>query len=196
MWSVAFQRKPQSHFCPEFTARIGQKTLCFMSRFCSRVFSIVTCIPVFAAGLVQGAADTAIDPKKPVSFHKHIRPILEANCQGCHQPAKDKGGYVMTDFQRLLAAGDSGKVAVEPKKPESSHLVEQITPRNGEAEMPKGKPPLTQSEIDLLRRWIAEGAKNDTPANAVAAHCSHREQICRRSTLSTCAPIKVLFCPK
>ena len=36
--------------------------------------------------------------------------------------------------------------------------------------MPKGKPPLTQSEIDLLRRWIAEGAKNDTPANAVAAY--------------------------
>ena len=128
----------------------------------------------------MGAADTAIDPKKPVSFHKHIRPVLEANCQGCHQPAKDKGGYVMTDFKRLLAPGDSGKVAVEPGKPEASHLLEQITPKNGEAEMPKGKPPLSQPEIDLIRRWIIEGARNDTPANAVAAYDAQHPPIYTR----------------
>ncbi|HUR46563.1 MAG TPA: DUF1549 domain-containing protein [Candidatus Saccharimonadales bacterium] len=36
----------------------------------------------------------------------------------------------------------------------------------GEAEMPKGKPPLLDGEIELVRRWIAEGANDDTPANA------------------------------
>ena len=38
------------------------------------------------------------DATKPVSFHKEIRPLFEANCNGCHQPAKAKGDYVMTDF--------------------------------------------------------------------------------------------------
>ena len=155
-------------------------TLCLMSRFWPRVLLIFTGISMLAARLPVQAADMAIDPKKPVSFHKHIRPIFEANCQGCHQPAKDKGGYVMTDFRRLLGAGDSGKVAVEPKKPEASHLVEQITPKNGEAEMPKGKPLLSQPEIDLIRRWISEGARNDTPANAVTAYDANHPPIYTR----------------
>ena len=42
---------------------------------------------------------------EPVSYYKQIRPIFQANCQGCHQPAKAKGGYVMTTFEQLLAGG-------------------------------------------------------------------------------------------
>ncbi len=102
----------------------------------------------------------------PVSYYKHIRPLFQANCQGCHQPAKAKGGYVMTEFAKLIGKGDSGEVAVVAKSPEKSLLVKQITPVNGEAEMPSGKPPLAAHEIELVRKWIAEGAADDTPANA------------------------------
>lgn len=110
------------------------------------------------------------DPNAPVSYFKKIRPILQAHCQGCHQPAKAKGGYVMTDFARLLEGGDdakeAGKSAIVPGKPESSHLLAQITPKDGEAEMPPKKAPLHATEIALIQKWIAEGAKDDTPANA------------------------------
>ena len=34
--------------------------------------------------------------KKLVSFHKEIKPIFQANCNGCHQPAKMKGDYLIT----------------------------------------------------------------------------------------------------
>jgi WD40 repeat protein len=40
-------------------------------------------------------------------------------------------------------------------------------PKKGKAAMPKGKPPLVPAEIDLVRRWIAEGAKDDTPRTAI-----------------------------
>src|SRR4051812_5699072 len=80
------------------------------------------------------------DPNAPVSYFKKIRPIFQANCQGCHQPAKAKGGYVMTDFARLLAGGEEcakdGSKAVIPREPDKSLLVHQITPEKGEAEMP------------------------------------------------------------
>ena len=126
------------------------------------------------AAMAAPAVAAKIDPSKPVSFHRQIRPIFQANCEGCHQPAKDKGGFVMTEFKRLFTAGDSGKAALVAGKPEASYLVEQVTPNKGEAEMPKGKPPLSSTEVDLLMRWIAEGAHDDTPANAVvnydAAH--------------------------
>src|SRR5262249_51936080 len=102
----------------------------------------------------------------PVSYYKQIRPIFQARCQGCHQPAKDGGSYVMTEFKRLLGAGDSGKAAIVPGKPGESELVRQITPKDGKAEMPKKENPLHSSDIDWTPRGIAEGAKDDTPANA------------------------------
>ncbi|MDQ3621386.1 MAG: hypothetical protein M3463_02715 [Verrucomicrobiota bacterium] len=109
------------------------------------------------------------DPNAPVSYFKKIRPIFQAECQGCHQPAKPKGGYVMTDYARLLEGGDSapdGERAIIPKDPEASLLVKQITPNEGEAEMPPKKAPLPDKERELIRRWIAEGALDDTPPNA------------------------------
>jgi WD40 repeat protein/mono/diheme cytochrome c family protein len=108
-----------------------------------------------------------VDASAPVSYWKQIRPIFQANCQGCHQPAKDKGGYVMTDFARLLAGGESGHAAILPRQPAQSPLVTAITPANGEAEMPKKKPPLGDTEVALISKWIAEGAVDDTPKNAV-----------------------------
>ena len=54
-------------------------------------------------------------PAAKVSYYREVRPILQANCQGCHQPAKKKGGYVMTDFKLFLAGGDSEGAAVVPR---------------------------------------------------------------------------------
>ena len=103
----------------------------------------------------------------PVSYHRQIRPILQANCQGCHQPAKQEGGYVMTEVALMKSAGDSGSVGIAPGKPDESHLIVQITPdASGQAEMPKSGKPLVAAELALVRRWIAEGAHDDTPASA------------------------------
>src|SRR5678815_4093284 len=98
-----------------------------------------------------------------------IRDRFQANCQGCHQPAKAKGGYIMTDFAKLLEGGESvadGERAIIPKDPDHSLLVKQITPDQGKAEMPPKKSPLAEPELQLIRRWIVEGAVDDTPPNA------------------------------
>jgi WD40 repeat protein/mono/diheme cytochrome c family protein len=101
-----------------------------------------------------------------VSYYRDVRPLLQANCQGCHQPAKNKGGYVMTDFKRLLTGGDSEGAAIVPQEPEKSSLLKMVTPQDGEVRMPKGKTPLMESEVALLKSWIAQGAEDDTPADA------------------------------
>lgn len=128
------------------------------------VFSALVAVPALAAEKEKE------DPNAPVSYYKKVRPIFQAQCQGCHQPAKAKGGYVMTDFARLLEGGedakDTGVKAVVPGKPGESHLISQITPKNGGAEMPPKKAPLAEKEIAVITKWIEEGAKDDTPANA------------------------------
>jgi WD40 repeat protein len=102
-----------------------------------------------------------------VSFYHEVRPVFQAQCLGCHQPSKAKGGYVMSDFKKLLAGGKSKEPAIVPKQPAKSALVKQITPKDGEAEMPKGKPALLPHELERITLWIAQGAVDDTPADAV-----------------------------
>ena len=146
-----------------------------LCRFSSPLVLSVLAAPVlFAFGATARAApppkQEVEDPNAPISYYKKIRPILQAQCQGCHQPAKAKGGYVMTDFARLLEGGESvkdGQRAVVAGDPAKSLLVSQITPdAEGKAEMPPKKQPLLPFQLALIKRWVAEGAKDDTPPNA------------------------------
>lgn len=73
----------------------------------------------------------------------------------------------MTDFAKLQAGGSSRKKAVEPGKPDASHLVSLITPVRGQARMPMGGEPLSGAQISLIRTWIAQGATDDSAAHAV-----------------------------
>lgn len=130
---------------------------------------LTTCSTLIAL-MAVGSALHGQDPVKPVSYFKDVRPIFQAHCQGCHQPAKARGEYVMTVFDKLVAGGQSGQLAVVPKQPEKSHLIEQITPADGKAKMPEGKKPLADTEIELIKSWIAQGAVDDTPANAKAKY--------------------------
>jgi hypothetical protein len=75
---------------------------------------------VLTASLVLAA-----DPAKPSYFHD-VRPIFVQHCQGCHQPAKAQGSYVMTDLAAILKPGESAKPPVVKGKPEESFLVASI----------------------------------------------------------------------
>jgi mono/diheme cytochrome c family protein len=114
------------------------------------------------------AADVTPAPaNQPISYYKQIRPLFAQHCQGCHQPAKPLGGYVMTEHKNLLEKTDSDASGVVPGKPEQSKLLEQVLPQGGKAPaMPKGRDALGESDVALIRKWIAEGAKDDTPASA------------------------------
>ncbi len=138
-----------------------------MSDLRSRVTSAFFALALAPALVPLAAASAQQDKPKAtaatVSFHKQVAPIFRAHCQGCHQPSKAGGGYVMTDMARLKMAGDSKEAPIVAGKPDESYLVDQITVHDGKAEMPKGKPPLAESDIDLIRQWIAQGAADDTP---------------------------------
>jgi WD40 repeat protein len=122
---------------------------------------------LLAGGLLALFASfgAAAEPKSgEVSYYKDVRRIFQQHCQGCHQPAKPQGGYVMTSYADLLKKGDHEQPGIVPGHPEQSMVVEQILPKTGnKAAMPKGKDPLPAADIDIIKKWIATGAKNDTP---------------------------------
>jgi WD40 repeat protein/mono/diheme cytochrome c family protein len=133
---------------------------------------------VLPAGLTLALAvlfAPAADPEKPqggdaVSYYKDIRPIFQQHCQGCHQPAKRQGGYTMTEHADLLKAGDMKVPNVVPGDPAKSYLIEQLTtqPDKDRPAMPKNKDPLSKEDVEKITKWIAQGAKDDTPPAARA----------------------------
>ncbi|HZZ78225.1 MAG TPA: c-type cytochrome domain-containing protein [Gemmataceae bacterium] len=102
-----------------------------------------------------------------VSYFKDVRPILQQHCQGCHQPAMPKGGYVMTDHGDLFKKTENDHLGIVAGQPAKSELYLQIISQNGKKpEMPRGKDPLSPRDVALVGKWIEQGAKDDTPASA------------------------------
>ncbi len=139
--------------------------------FALRSFVTLTCFFVavsFLPGTVPTSAEeSARVESHPLSYDADILPIFRAHCHGCHQPAKAQGGYIMTDFQSLLAGGESGDAAITAGQVAASYLMDQITPVDGAAEMPKNGPPLNDEQLALIRTWISQGAQDDSPASVV-----------------------------
>ncbi len=122
---------------------------------------------MFLAPTTRAADPSAEKPKEPtnVSYYRDVRRIFQQHCQGCHQPAKPLGSFVMTDYADLLKTGDHKLPGVVPGQPDKSFIVEQIASKDGgkTATMPKNTDPLPPAEVATIKKWIAEGAKDDTP---------------------------------
>ena len=122
-----------------------------------------SCFVVAAAGLVLRAQEKpANSPDPPVSFNREILPILSNNCFACHGP-DEKARKTRFHFDTQDGAFTKRGIIVPGNAAESA-LVEHITSDDPDEHMPppeSGKT-LTQKQIDLLRRWIDQGAKWDT----------------------------------
>lgn len=107
---------------------------------------------------------TAALPAAEVDFARQVHPILTARCGNCHTGPQAQAGLDVNTRTGLLRGGVSGP-AVIAGKAEESLLVRRLTgaqpPR-----MPLAREPLSAQEIELIKRWIAEGAKG--PQEAVA----------------------------
>ena len=97
-----------------------------------------------------------------VSYYKQIRPILQQSCQGCHQPAEPNGGLVVTSYEAFKEGGMGGPSFI-PGNPDDSIIMEYIS--GEDPIMPLEGDPLTEEEVELFSRWIAESAIDDTPVS-------------------------------
>lgn len=112
--------------------------------------------------LLTFALSTFADDK-PVSYYNDLVPILKRSCTGCHHPGKLKGKLDLTTYDGLKKGGKHAE-GFKPGDAKGSSLIEQIS--GDEPAMPEEGEKLTKQEVALFERWIAQGAKDDTPANA------------------------------
>ncbi|MEX0716168.1 MAG: c-type cytochrome domain-containing protein [Planctomycetaceae bacterium] len=141
-------------------------TCACLATFSGRIASS-TAAPPESASDTRTAAETeppAQDEQRSVSFYRHVRPIIQRHCSGCHQPAKSGGELLLTSFDDLKRGGTQG-AAFLAGKPDESLLIEYVT--GDPPLMPLDAEPLSAEQVATLTKWIAEGARDDTPAAAI-----------------------------
>jgi len=99
-----------------------------------------------------------------VSYSKDVQPILAKNCAECHAPGQ-KGfvasGLDATSYQSLMKGGKFGAL-IKPGDALTSALNMLVEGRvHASIQMPHGREKLPAKDIETLKVWVNEGAKNN-----------------------------------
>jgi hypothetical protein len=107
-------------------------------------------------------ADAAASSDK-VSFNRDIRPILSDTCFQCHgfDEKERKAGLRLDERESAVKPAESGEIAIVPGQPEQSALIARLTSKDRDEVMPPPKlhKTITPEQIELFRKWIAQGAE-------------------------------------
>jgi WD40 repeat protein len=109
------------------------------------------------------SASSAEDP--PVSYSRDVVPFLEEHCIACHDDGFETSELALHDLPAMLRGGRRGP-SVVPGKGGESPLIQFMTGKRQPQMPPKTSIPL--DKIDVIKRWIDQGAKVDD-ANALDA---------------------------
>lgn len=116
-----------------------------------------------AVWLSGGFGFDTVEGAEAPSYTREIRPILAEHCFACHgQDDKARKGDLRLDLRNIaLVGGKSGRPAVQPGNAAGSELMARITSHDPDVRMPPpdAKKPVTDAEIEILRRWVASGAE-------------------------------------
>ena len=100
---------------------------------------------------------------EPLRYNRDVRPILSEHCFACHGRDANarKAGLRLDLREKAVSATESGAIPIVPGKPATSEMVRRIF-HSDESQMmppPAAGKPLSPAQRDILRRWVAEGAK-------------------------------------
>ncbi|MEM6470652.1 MAG: PSD1 and planctomycete cytochrome C domain-containing protein [Planctomycetota bacterium] len=93
-----------------------------------------------------------------VSFETDVEPLLRKHCFRCHAGRNEESGLRLDRAARILGEADSGEPLIVAGKPDQSFLLLRVSDESCGELMPLDAEPLKAAEIDIIRRWIAEGA--------------------------------------
>lgn len=116
----------------------------FVRSWDDRVIIEAEAVPVLAEGEIP-------------DYETHVYPIFRRRCISCHREGKEKGNYILTDYESVMNSGDYAPNVIGGDL--NSNLIRMINREEIEAggPMPPTRP-LRPEEIDIITRWVEAGA--------------------------------------
>ena len=131
------------------------------------VISVMLMAFVFGKTLKQGQKKTSAKktnpPAQQVSFKKDIQPIFKKYCLPCHtEDEMNPSELYLDSYEHAVAGGKHGKPIVVGQA-DSSMIVRKLNmkPPFGDPMPMKRKTPFPQDTLELIKKWITQGAKNN-----------------------------------
>jgi cytochrome c553 len=145
--------------------------------------------PSHVSGDAPGSSSKRAETPNTPSFRDDIRPLLETKCWRCHSGKTRRKDLDLSSPAGILKGSESGPVII-PGKPGESLLYEKV--HSGKMP-PTKKDRLSEAEVDILRRWIAGGAKfSPDSGNAAAGNAMDSSQ--SNPTQADVIPIVLRHC--
>jgi len=100
-----------------------------------------------------------------VSFSQDVRPILDQNCIACHQEGGEgykASGFSMMSYEDLMRGTSAGPMVIAGDSLGSNMIVLMEGRADPSISMPHGAmKPVDKADIETIRTWIDQGAKNN-----------------------------------
>ena len=117
---------------------------------------------LLALPLALGWAEAA---EQSVNFSREIRPILSQYCFACHGPDEEqRKAKLRLDTKEGAISSEDGVHIIKPGASGESELIKRIMSGDEDEVMPPPKDgvKLSAEQIELLKRWVDQGAKWET----------------------------------
>ncbi len=113
--------------------------------------------PLILRSFAFALGSAAAFASEPVDYLRDVKPLLDAKCVTCHGALKQKG-KLRLDAGIFALKGAADEPVVKAGDPGASELIARVTSDDPDERMPRDAAPLPAQNVELLRRWIAEGA--------------------------------------
>ena len=98
-----------------------------------------------------------------VSYVAEVAPIFDQRCAECHNPGGEgaaKSGFVTASYDTVMAGTRLGAVVV-PGSSASSTLFRMVSGKvDASIRMPHQREPLDEEQVETIKLWIDQGARN------------------------------------
>ncbi len=130
----------------------------FKERIKMHAIRIIRVVSVLALLIVAGCGE------QEVSFKNDVVPILQARCVSCHK--QGGSGYIasglsMESYDNLMKGTKFGPVIIPGYSFSSTLQILVEHKADSSINMPKQMPKLPQDQVELIGRWINQGAKDN-----------------------------------
>lgn len=114
---------------------------------------------LLSAAALAGITAIGCNSRRPVDYSADVKPILNKHCISCHGGVKQSGGFSVLFREEALGNTKSGHPAIIPGDAKNSEFIRRLHSRDPKERMPYKAAPLSKEEIDILTRWVNQGAK-------------------------------------
>ena len=121
---------------------------------------LLAALPIAMAGAL-----TACAREEAVSFSQDVKPIIDKNCLACHKEGGEgfeASGFSMLTYDDLMKGTKFGPMIIGGDSAGSNMIVLMEGRADPSISMPHGSmDPVRKADIETLRLWIDQGAKNN-----------------------------------